>query len=465
MNRQEIIAYFSDIMGTGNGIVGFISDNSSDYLFDVLLNIDKAPLTKVQFDQLLSLQHVQTMSDDFFRFYWLERPDKHFYEIDAIEIPEGTDTIKSLEQLKWGFNRIIIDTLYVYGNIQKGYETLCNLSIQEITGIFSKHLFNTSQIQKRGNTLHFEQIDRNDRYLISEMAFNSFSNLKNRDELINMLCDSYQNAYSQGNTRPSYNDLLGGKYAEKKNYTQTSMFPEYCYAELLEQRIESKEDLLEKSRELADRWDAAHKKALKNTELYLSLVSDLDVYVATSMRTKDNFMNMAKFCEQVFKSEELKEYDLRYFDPTISAADSHEDKGLIECLMVKSARMLIYQTGDRDSYGKDVEAAMALCLGKPTIFFCSDDQKKKFFKDVHPLSRLVNFESGVAGGLIACSSVEEVICIVHRLITNTMKYKIERKTPGSNYYLLKEEKTGSIVRIQTDNELLTSVFWNSYHKK
>ena len=54
----------------------------------------------------------------------------------------------------------------------------------------------------------------------------------------------------------------------------------------------------------------AHDKALINTELYLSLVSDLDIYVATSMRTKENFLSMANFCEKVFKSDKLKDYDL-----------------------------------------------------------------------------------------------------------------------------------------------------------
>jgi len=45
-----------------------------------------------------------------------------------------------------------------------------------------------------------------------------------------------------------------------------------------------------------------------------------------------------------------------------------------------------------------------------------------------------------------------------------MKYRIKRKSPGSSYYLLEEVSTGSIIRVQTDNELLTSVFWNSYHR-
>jgi hypothetical protein len=51
----------------------------------------------------------------------------------------------------------------------------------------------------------------------------------------------------------------------------------------------------------------------------------------------------------------------------VSAAEGHEDKGLIECLMVKCAKALVYCAGDRESYGKDAEAAIALSLGKPII--------------------------------------------------------------------------------------------------
>ena len=79
----------------------------------------------------------------------------------------------------------------------------------------------------------------------------------------------------------------------------------------------------------------AREMVIKNTEIYLSMVNDLDVYVATSMRTRQNFRDMANACDQIFSDARLKDLHLRYFDPTMSAARGHEDKGLIECLMVK----------------------------------------------------------------------------------------------------------------------------------
>jgi hypothetical protein len=46
---------------------------------------------------------------------------------------------------------------------------------------------------------------------------------------------------------------------------------------------------------------------------------------------------------------ELPTLNLRYFDPTLSAAEGHEDKGLIECLMVKCAKAVVYCARERES--------------------------------------------------------------------------------------------------------------------
>jgi hypothetical protein len=164
--------------------------------------------------------------------------------------------------------------------------------------------------------------------------------------------------------------------------------------------------------EIAERYLQARKAALENTELYLSIVKDLDVYVATSMRTRKDFREMADFCDRVFHDEEVQKMNLKYFDPTMSAADGHLDKGLIECLMVKCSKVLVYCAGDNDSFGKDAEAAMALSLGKPVIFYCDEDERKRFYKEVHPLSRLVNFKNGVVVGAIVTDKIADVSKLV-----------------------------------------------------
>lgn len=193
------------------------------------------------------------------------------------------------------------------------------------------------------------------------------------------------------------------------------------------------------------------------------MVEELDVYVATSMRDRQDFRDIATFCEQVFAKPELEALKVRYFDPTTSAASGHEDKGLIECLMVNCAKILIYFAGGKDSCGKDVEAAMALSQGKPVIFYCSEEQRERFYRDVHPLSRLIDFRTGVAVGAIVTSSVDQVSELVARVLTNRMKYEVEQPRP--QYLRLREQLTGSAVRLQTNDPLLREIFWNYYHRR
>jgi hypothetical protein len=191
------------------------------------------------------------------------------------------------------------------------------------------------------------------------------------------------------------------------------------------------------------------------------MVGDLDVYVATSMRTRNDFRNMADTCDEIFGDGRLKSLHLRHFDPTVSAAAGHEDKGLIECLMVKCAKALVYCAGDKDSYGKDAEAAMALSLGKPVIFYCDQEQKHRFFRDIHPLSRLIEFKTGVAVGAIATDSKKEVSTLLARIFQNKMEYVLDHPKP--DYLRLKEKLTGSVVRLQTNDQMLSETFWNHYH--
>ena len=105
---------------------------------------------------------------------------------------------------------------------------------------------------------------------------------------------------------------------------------------------------------------------------------------------------------------------------------------------------------------------MALSLGKPVIFFCEEEEKVRFFREVHPLSRLIEFQTGIAVGAMATSSVDEVIILLRRIFENRMEYVLEQ--PRRGYFRLNEKLTGSTVRFQTNDAMLRETFWNCYHK-
>ena len=105
---------------------------------------------------------------------------------------------------------------------------------------------------------------------------------------------------------------------------------------------------------------------------------------------------------------------------------------------------------------------MALSLGKPVIFFCDHEQRGRFYRDVHPLSRLIEFETGIAVGAMVTDKLSDVVELVGRVLENRMVYYLEQSKPG--FLRLKEKLTDSVVRLQTNDQLLAETFWNHYHK-
>jgi hypothetical protein len=98
------------------------------------------------------------------------------------------------------------------------------------------------------------------------------------------------------------------------------------------------------------------------------LTSDhLDVYVATSMRLKHEFITVNRTVHQLEEQKVLKDLSLRIFDPTQAYCENRIDKGLSEGLMLKRARCTVYLVQETDTLGKDSELASTLAQGKPVI--------------------------------------------------------------------------------------------------
>jgi hypothetical protein len=311
----------------------------------------------------------------------------------------------------------------------------------------------------RGTGLPLESIARDDRYLIAEIACKTYDPADvTMPGLTEFIKDRYKQMSTGGKVTTTIGKLISS-VPRQAEYTSDQL--SFSLGEVLDQEVRSENEIAEAIDSIRRKFQMARDRALKNTKLYLSMIADLDVYVATSMRRREDFRVMADFCDTVFRDGRLNDLKLRYFDPTRSAAIGHEDKGLIECLMVKCAKVLVYNAGTSDSFGKDVEAAMALSLGKRVIFYCDVETRRGFYRDVHPLSRLINFESGVAVGAIVTENVGHVAELLSRIFCNEMELTLTKKK--NDYFLLRETLSGSTIRLQTDDLMLRETFWNYYN--
>ena len=465
MSNKEIILDKLKLFSlSGGGIGSWLLGETDNDILERLSRMDEEPLTRTQFNQLLAFGHEAPLTDGFYKYYWLTCPENHPYDVQNIPNYDkrwsDCHAIESVEHLSWGFYRLFSDSLIWFGNVRTAYRWLRVKNFSSLEDFFCAKGFDTDLIKRRGLALELSPIAKDDRYLISEMACKSYGDSRQTSgELKNVLLETFRNHAKHVGGPVKIRHLLEGKIPDALTVRQQEFL--FSADDVLEETVGTEEEIEAKYEMVAEKFFKARESALRNTQFYLSMVGDLDVYVATSMRNRQDFRNMATVCDEIFGNDKLKDLGLRYFDPTLSAAAGHEDKGLIECLMVKCAKVLVYCAGERESYGKDAEAAMALSLGKPVIFYCDQEQKSRFYRDVHPLSRLIEFETGIAVGAMVTDSLQEVSDLLYRIFENKMEYILEQPKPG--YLRLKESLTGSVVRLQTNDEMLSETFWNYYH--
>ena len=216
---------------------------------------------------------------------------------------------------------------------------------------------------------------------------------------------------------------------------------------------------------LRKRMQNAREIGLRNTHRYLTL-PHLDVYVATSMRTADDFIAQHRFIASVFEDPPVKPLKLRFFDPTLSFVDDRITKGIIECLMLRRARVTIYNAGAEDTMGKDSELAGTLAQGKPVIVYVPTgtdklDRRAEVFRVDHPLGLQIALITGVAHGIIVVRSAEQCARILRQVLLRTLEFTIRHE--GGNY-LLDENETHSVLRVVSDDALLTHAFWTYFHQ-
>lgn len=217
--------------------------------------------------------------------------------------------------------------------------------------------------------------------------------------------------------------------------------------------------LKEREPQLMAKLTGAQEKGRRNTHRYLTLPY-LDVYVATSMRSDEDFIEQHRFVKQVFEDPELAPLRLRYFDPTLSWVKSRITKGLVEALMLRRAKVTIYNAGERETLGKDSELAATLAQGKPVIVYVREgtayDARADNYRADHPLGLQIALSTGVAHGIIVVRTAAQCARLLRRVLLGELPLEIRHEE--GNYQLV-EHETQSVLRVVSDDPLLTHSFW------
>src|ERR1700722_1530935 len=316
LSKEDILLALDFMPCPIGGIGSWIGENTPQEIFERIGNIDSKPLTKVQLNQLLVLGREAPVSDGFYEYYWNLNPDQHPYKLSALPCEFQAEwisnsTFLSLAHLRWGFYRFYVDALLYFGNVRTAFRELREFDLPTLQNFFQKRAFKTSAMRKRGPALELNQISRDSRHLISEMACKSYGNGDGpTSELTMALIAAYDIHENNRGGRITIGQLLSAD-TFKLDYKERQTEFEFSATDVLDEGVSSKEELYSKMGNVAKEFKRSREAALNNTRLYLSMVGELDVYVATSMRSRDDFRKMATVCDKVFGNTKLKDLSIR----------------------------------------------------------------------------------------------------------------------------------------------------------
>jgi len=417
-------------------------------------------LSYCKLNQILHLFNEAGHSIGFYKYYFMyDNEINHIYPKENISgfSDSFTSEIKTEQQLLWGLRCFIVDALLLFGNVKSAYRELRGLELDDLKAYFKIKRIDTKRMEQRSASLDSEPISKDCRYFLSEIMSGY---LKEKIKFCTKLEELRQIGQKNDSILKKLNKLKDVSSGDFFNISENRMLNDILLPNFGEDKIDDIDDFYEC---VLSVHNETHELGAANNRLYLSAVNELDIYVATSMRTREDFDNCYDFIKELSENKELVDYNLRIFDPTNCVAGNPFDKGLTECLMVKCAKVLVYLAGTSDSYGKDAEAAIAMSLGKPVIMLYETKEKADIYREKHPLTRLINIESGVACGAMITNKKSDVPILLKKIFDNELKYKLSFNLDENEILHLKDSVTKSCVRLQTSDKFLREAFWNNYH--
>jgi len=97
------------------------------------------------------------------------------------------------------------------------------------------------------------------------------------------------------------------------------------------------------------------------------------------------------------------------------------------------------------------------------------DRRAILLRERHPLSLQVDLQSGVANGVLVVRNSKDCVELLHRILTNQLKFTINRieyedevRKRKEGYSVLEEEISKSHFRVVTHQTKLTNSFWNLF---
>ena len=407
---------------------------------------------------ILSTWKIEPVNRHFFKYYFKEQ-------------------IKTTDELLDGFHHFMRDALWHFGDIRRGFSVLSQL--ESIDNYIQKHQFDVEEFKTRLPWLLVDNIAPLDRgflgYVSGQRTYSEHKVLSITETILKVIDDNKTewNGFDVNTLKQKIAEKISHEDLEQSkkllDINECNKIDLWSLAELNKNKVAVSKTLL-KVEETIKKIEKLKMVGERNQLHYLRNIETIDVYVATSMRDDREYVEMAKFVEEVFQEQNIAKLNLRYFDPTLCYCESRVDKGVIECLLVRTAKVTVYCAQDGDTFGKDSELAATLCQGKPVIVYVPQDEqdkergerlnsRAKTFKEFHPLGLQVGIQDGVARGVIVVRTPQDCSNILLQILTNKLDVAVHFEEHG---IVMRERTTGSVVRSMTGWGELAHCFWSNF---
>ncbi|PIQ23878.1 hypothetical protein COW36_13655 [bacterium (Candidatus Blackallbacteria) CG17_big_fil_post_rev_8_21_14_2_50_48_46] len=284
----------------------------------------------------------------------------------------GQTSFASVEQFEHQVRELQKTAIRIYGSFRKAYKTLSICSESEL----QEHLKPLEKIDRSLYTQRrpFETIHPIARERLDDLGYISAERVRRQNRERHEL-HSKLNELAEWIENDKEGSMLG--FSAKKTHRIQALLRKFDSDLEIEETLFNRVDPEEIRREAARmapededlaRIEETQETGQKNLSAYLT-EPYMDVYIATSMRERADFISVNTFVETIFKDPRIAPLHLRYFNPTLSWIADRVAKGLVEALMLKRASLTIYMAQKGDTFGKDSEASVALGQGKPVIVY------------------------------------------------------------------------------------------------
>lgn len=188
----------------------------------------------------------------------------------------------------------------------------------------------------------------------------------------------------------------------------------------------------------------------------IAYVPDIDPVMRTRQLLSENPATLLERLRFVLYADEQ-------FGQKLSREEYDVVDRMQDALIAFCGKRILYSITDEDAVsrfrhesGTDLEKFCVVIANAEKGVY---DKRANTLKEIHPLALQVNLDTGVANGVLVVRTIPECARLLRRVLLRDMSLSVKEE---NGMWYLREEISGCIYRVVTNDRKLNNCFWNFY---